>query len=83
MIEDQFLSFTARHDRYPAIEPRDALRGSARGKTSSSPSHGHLGAEECHLDADAGERLRRAFRRVFETHGQSPHYEMMSVVGRP
>ncbi|RAK06905.1 SDR family NAD(P)-dependent oxidoreductase [Salipiger aestuarii] len=31
-IEDQFRDFTAHNDRYPSIDPRDALSGSADGK---------------------------------------------------
>lgn len=31
-IQSQFLDLTARHDVYPAIDPRDALAGSAVGK---------------------------------------------------
>jgi NAD(P)-dependent dehydrogenase (short-subunit alcohol dehydrogenase family) len=32
-IQTQFLDLTARHDRYAAIDPQDALAGSASGKT--------------------------------------------------
>jgi NAD(P)-dependent dehydrogenase (short-subunit alcohol dehydrogenase family) len=32
-IQDQFRDFTARHDRYPSIDPKGALSGSAAGKT--------------------------------------------------
>lgn len=32
-IQTQFLDLTARHDRYDAIDPRGALKGSAAGKT--------------------------------------------------
>lgn len=32
-IQSQFPSFTDHHDRYPAIDPREALKDSARGKT--------------------------------------------------
>lgn len=31
-IQDQFRDFTAHHDRYPSIDPKGALSGSAKGK---------------------------------------------------
>jgi len=31
-IQDQFRDFTAHHDRYPSIDPKGTLRGSAEGK---------------------------------------------------
>ncbi|MEM9839568.1 MAG: AAA family ATPase [Pseudomonadota bacterium] len=62
------------------LEGPDALAFGSLRRSLNDGSHGHLGAEEFHLDADAGERLRRVFQQVFETHGQGPHYEMMSAV---
>ncbi|TFL16888.1 AAA family ATPase [Jannaschia formosa] len=64
------------------LDGPDALAFGALRRSLNDGSHGHLGAEEFHLDTDAGERLRHVFRRVFETHGQGPHHEMMSAVGR-
>ncbi|ETW10762.1 hypothetical protein ATO8_20544 [Roseivivax marinus] len=64
------------------LDGPDALAFGALRRSLNDGSHGHLGAEEFHLDADAGERLRHVFHRVFEAHGQRPHYEMMSAVGR-
>lgn len=64
------------------LKGADALAFAALRRSLNDGSHGHLGAEEFHLDADAGERLRLVFRRVFEAHGQGPHYEMMSDVRR-
>ncbi|MGR3467008.1 MAG: AAA family ATPase [Shimia sp.] len=65
------------------LDGPDALAFGALRRSLNDGSHGHLGAEEFYLDADAGERLRHVFCRVFETHGQGPHYEMMSAIGRP
>lgn len=61
------------------LEGPDAFAFGALRRSLNDGSHGYLGAEEFYFDADAGERLRRVFRRVFEFHGQGPHYEMMSA----
>ncbi|MBW3245271.1 AAA family ATPase [Epibacterium sp. DP7N7-1] len=63
------------------LEGPDAFAFGALRRSLNDGSHGYLGAEEFYFDADAGERLRRVFFRVFETHGQDAHYDMMSTAG--
>ena len=60
------------------LDGADAFAFGALRRSLNDGSHGYLGAEEFYFDADAGTRLRSVFRRVFEFHGQGPHYEMMS-----
>ncbi|WP_339107144.1 AAA family ATPase [Thioclava sp. GXIMD4216] len=59
------------------LDGADAFAFGALRRSLNDGSHGYLGAEEFYFDADAGERLRSVFRRVFEFHGQRSHYEMM------
>jgi len=64
------------------LDGSDAFAFGALRRSLNDGSHGYLGAEEFYFDADAGERLRSVFHRVFDFHGQGPHYEMMSAAGR-
>lgn len=61
------------------LDGPDAFAFGALRRSLNDGSHGYLGAEEFYFDADAGERLRSVFQRVFEFHKQGPHYEMMSA----
>jgi energy-coupling factor transporter ATP-binding protein EcfA2 len=61
------------------LDGPDAFAFGALRRSLNDGSHGYLGAEEFYFDADAGERLRSVFRRVFDFHRQGPHYEMMSA----
>lgn len=60
------------------LDGADAFAFGALRRSLNDGSHGYLGAEEFYFDADAGERLRSVFHRIFEFHRQGPHYEMMS-----
>lgn len=64
------------------LDGPDAFAFGALRRSLNDGSHGYLGSEEFYFDADAGERLRSVFHRVFDFHGQGPHYEMMCATGK-
>ena len=81
-ILEHYFKFTGDRDWMSGLDNLDGADAFAFGalrRSLNDGSHGYLGAEEFYFDADAGERLRRVFRRVFELHGQDPHYKMMSA----
>lgn len=75
-IQSQFLDFTARHDRYAAIDPRTTLKDSAAGKVVfiSGASRGigqataiafaEAGAKAVHLTARSTDSLEETRARV-------------------